>query len=120
MWLFTDLGFFSIVQHNTAPTTLIVRGRSQSDVIGLVERYGKMLGIGYEDIMITPDADYCCRVIVQQDRWASVVFDMVKNIDYDNFKNTIYEKMGFERAHLYGDVWQVMYRLQKHDLKSEN
>jgi hypothetical protein len=34
-------------------------------------------------------------------------------IDYSNFKNTVAQEQGYERAHVYGDVWSVLYDLQR-------
>jgi hypothetical protein len=44
--------------------------------------------------------------------WSSYVEAAAVGIDYPNFKSAIAARQGPERAHLYADVWTVMYELQ--------
>jgi hypothetical protein len=37
---------------------------------------------------------------------------MVRDIDYENFKNEVAKKQGEHRATIYGKVWDVLYGLQ--------
>jgi hypothetical protein len=44
---------------------------------------------------------------------AAAMAQMVNSLDYSNVKSQVAKVQGPERAHLYHDVWDVLYRLQK-------
>lgn len=110
MWIFTKFGFFSVVQYSPSPGTLVVRARTRSDLEALLDRHGQDLG--YPQIIETPTADYCCRVLVPAPAWASVMSRFVDDIDYSNFKDTVRDAQGKERADVYGRVWHTMLSIQ--------
>ena len=43
---------------------------------------------------------------------ARAMAEMVRTLDYDNFKNQVWRTQGSERAHVYGEVWEVLHGLQ--------
>lgn len=112
MWIFTNFGFFSAVGHRANPDILLIRARCLSDANALVDKYGVILGVTRENVIFTPNADYAYRVLVSRSAWAQVVAQVVNDIDYPNFKNSVYDNMGEDRYHLYGDVWSTMLKLQ--------
>ena len=59
-----------------------------------------------------PAAKYRCRAVVSEADWRAALDRMASEIDYDNFKNAVAREQGHERAHLYGEVWGVLHRLQ--------
>jgi hypothetical protein len=113
MWIFTDFGFFSVVRHRTRHDHLVVRARSPQDLYNLVDKYGTVLSLDKSSVKLTPSADYGSRIEVSDDAWSTVVSSIAKSIDYDNFKDTVYTKMGPFRAHLCGKVWGTMLDLQR-------
>ena len=119
MWLFTDFGFFSVVKHKSKDSTLVVRGRSLGDLRRLVQGYGSIMDVREDDIRVTPDSDYYCRVEVNQTSWSNVLFQVSENIDYHNFKDAVHERMGARRAETYMDVWTTMYSLQNWERKND-
>lgn len=111
MWLFTNFGFFSIVQKGT-PDRLTIRGRSRQDLETLVRRYGSLLGVGPEAIVDSPAGDYCCRVGVDKADFSAAMAAIAADIDYSNFKDSVHQEQGHDRAHIYMDVWSTMYEFQ--------
>jgi len=104
MWLFTPIGFFSIVQkHGTSHLT--VRARVKSDLDALRIQFVPELSptIGQAG------TDYPWRATVSHEALSEAVGRMVLAIDYSNFKNEVGEKQGHSRASLYGAVWNVLY-----------
>lgn len=120
MWLFTNFGFFSVVQYKNAKDLLFVRARSRSDLERLISSYGALVGRTSADIVETPDADYCCRILVEKSKWAAVMSAATEDIDYTNFKNSVHEKQGHDRASVYMDVWSTMYSMQSSEMKSKS
>jgi len=106
MWTITTRGFYSVVAHRTKPDTVLVRGRVRDDI--------EALGDLIPDLEVFEDghADYRWRAIVPKADWLAALNTMADEVDYDNFKNAVAKRQGSERAHLYHDVWSVLYRLQ--------
>lgn len=84
MWIFCRDGFLSIVQHNDYPNILIVRSRFK----GHIQRI-------FGDVEVEKDAgtDYEYRTEIPKEKVAKVMSDMIKDIDYGNFKNEIGSKI---------------------------
>lgn len=88
MWIFTKTGFISVVKHTEKADFLLVRARRREDLEAIVE---PMLASGYplDDITETPEADYRFRVVMPRDCFAVVMSELVDQIDYPNFKDSI-------------------------------
>lgn len=101
MWLYTDIGFFSIVQKDGAGT-LTIRSRVRKDL----EKLRAWLIINDESapIVTSYDSDYRYRIIVPKDLAAEVVCQLVKSITYDNFKDRISSNDKL-RAQIYSKIW---------------
>ena len=106
MWLLTSVGFFSIVR-KTGESDLTVRARARSDLEELIRRYLPSMG----PIVEGTGTDYPYRAQASPDALAAGVARIVEDIDYPNFKDMVADRQGFERAHVYGDVWSVLRRL---------
>ena len=80
MWLFCRDGFLSIVEHNLNSNILIVRSRFKNHI-------QKIFG----DVEVQEDAgtDYEYRAEIPKEKVAKVMSDLVKDIDYPNFKNEL-------------------------------
>jgi hypothetical protein len=100
MWIFTDLGFFSVVAHREQVGVLLVRARVRSDLEALRAR------LPLEPKIVTTNAaDYRYRMLVPTETFAAVMADAVRSIDYDNFKDAVDERQGHDRAHVYLGIW---------------
>ena len=106
MWIFTETGFVSAVRKDDAPTKVTVRARDRRSLQELSELSGS-------EIVVTEFADYRYRVVVSDDVFKSWFVTAVDMLDYDNFKNRVWETRGDEFHDALGRVWTVMYGLQK-------
>ena len=115
MWLITPVGFFSIVQKpsDVAADTLTVRARVQGDLEALRKQF--LPGLG--PIQESKVNDYRFRSIATRAEIAAAMASLVNQLDYSNFKNQVAKVQGSARAHLYHDVWDVLYRLQSQSQK---
>lgn len=108
MWLFTTIGFFSVVADPDHPDTLKVRARARADLEALRDRHLPDL-----EIVETDHTDYRFRAFVHRDEWAHAARALAADIDYPNFKSAVGQRQGAARAKRYGEVWRVMYGLQR-------
>lgn len=110
MWVFSRAGFFSAVQKgNKRGQEVCVRARLLEDFDRLRKLYYPEMGM----VERSQGTDYPYRIFVSHDAWARVMEKMSKDIDYANFKSMVAKEQGYERSHLYEDVWSVMYGAEK-------
>jgi len=103
MWLFTPIGFFSIVK-KTGTAHLTIRSRVKGDLDSLREDFLPELS----PTQGHAGTDYPWRATVSHEALAAAVGRMVLAIDYPNFKNEVATKQGHARAKRYGGVWSVL------------
>ena len=101
MWLFTQQGFLSAVQHRDNHDLLMVRARDRASLEPLVVAFGA-------EVLHTPRADYPYRVIVAKNQFSGWCSQQVQQIDYDNFKNRMYGVRGRGFVEALHDVWAAM------------
>ena len=111
MWLMTPAGFFSIVckPEDKKAGTLTVRSRVREDLVAL---QASVLP-GMWAIQENAGSDYRFRALAPRKEVAAAMAEMVMQLDYDNFKNAVAKRQGKPRAQVYGEVWNVLYGLQK-------
>lgn len=80
--------------------------------MALIARYGDTLGLKESDVKQTPSADYLYRFTVLEHRWAAALDRIVADVDYDNFKDSVYDRHSPERARVYSKVWCDMLAVQ--------
>lgn len=107
MWIMTTYGFFSAVENRDDKRALCVRARQRQDLLNLVGH----LEIDPE-ITVNDQADYRYRISVTKQQWADLLAEEALRIDYDNFKHAV-KKIDMEHAQAYGEVWSVLYELQR-------
>ena len=110
MWLMTPVGFFSIVckAEDKKTGTLTIRSRVREDLLALQATV--LPGMGA--ILENAGSDYRFRAVAPRKEVAAAMAEMVMQLDYDNFKNAVAKRQGKPRAHVYGEVWSVLYGLQ--------
>ena len=110
MWLITNEGFFSIVQKplDTLRGTLTVRARVAGDLRNLKKRLPDM-----GEITVSKNADYRYRATAPRQQLAAAIEQMVRDINYGNFKDEVADKQGHGRADIYSGVWGNLYELQR-------
>lgn len=108
MWLFTSIGFFSVVTHPDDPEMMLVRARVQDDIAALRDRF-----LPEANVLEHAGTDYRYRLITTREAWTDTAARLASGIDYPNFKNAVGDRQGAERAHVYSDVWETMHALQE-------
>ncbi len=114
MWIFTTIGFFSVVEKpdDRGKGTVTIRSRVRSDLEALKEKYLPTLG----PIQENSQTDYRFRAKAKKEEFASALQKMALDLDYDNFKATVSRRQGVEREGFYHEVWETLLRLQERDM----
>lgn len=106
MWIFTQHGYISVVQHfsPTPGAELLMRARSFDHLSALLS-----LVIPQDEaddrILHTRENDYPYRVPVSREFFAKVVGASMAQLDYSNFKNRCAETLGRPDARVLGEIW---------------
>ena len=103
MWLFTNFGFFSVVQ-KFGTDYLTVRARVQGDLDNLRAKYLPHLSA----TQAKGGNDYTWRATVSHADFAAVLGKIAMDLDYANFKNEVAARQGKVRADRYHDVWSTL------------
>src|SRR3954454_8108561 len=108
MWILTTQGFYSVVEDRDDENRVLIRARRREDLEALKRQI--------PDLQIhetsPPDHDYGYRAFVTRDEWCEAAGQLAGEIDYDNFKNAVYDGQGSEREHLYHEIWLKLLELQ--------
>jgi hypothetical protein len=99
MWIFTPFGFFSIVQ-KPGDTKLTVRARVAEDLDNLRTR---VPGLG--ETVAGAGTDYRYRATVSPTNLGIGLAQIIRGLDYSNFKTEVHRQQGPARAAAYGLVW---------------
>jgi hypothetical protein len=108
MWLFTAIGFFSVVQKDATDNFLTVRARVASDLDSLRRQYMPSLST----TTTKGGTDYPYRATITHAEFGAGLAKLGEAIKYSNFKNEVARKMGNRRSHVYHKVWDAMFELQ--------
>jgi len=116
MWLYTKLGFFSIVHKLPCKKDeLLVRTRCREDLESLSKKLSQTSD--FKGVIIeSKDSDYAYRMVVPRSVLASFMTSLMMNLDYANFKATI-PYNDEQRHEAYFKCWEVMNEWQKIYLK---
>jgi ADP-ribose pyrophosphatase YjhB (NUDIX family) len=107
MWLFTTVGFFSVVQKPNEKV-LTVRARVAADLDRLREQYMPKLS----KTITGKGTDYPYRATIGHSDFAQGIGQVVQDLHYSNFKDEVTKVMGYEREGVYAKVWTVMRGLE--------
>lgn len=108
MWLLTTVGFSSVVM-KPGDTELTIRARARSDLEALKRTYLPTMG----PVFAGGGTDYPFRARIGREVLAQAVSQMVRDIDYANFKNEVAVRQGKDRARTYSEVWRVLHEIQE-------
>ena len=112
MWLYTKLGFFSIVYKTPGKKDeLLVRARCRQDLEALSKKLSQARDFQGE-IIESKDSDYAYRMVVPRSILAPFMADLMKNLDYANFKGTIPNSDQLRHG-AYFKCWDAMYEWQE-------
>ena len=108
MWIFTPIGFFSVAKkEHDAEDEITIRARVRADLEALKAYVASM-----SEIREDRNADYWYRATAKHEDFAEAAAQLVRDIDYSNFKNQVAYKQGSNRSSRYREVSSVMYELQ--------
>jgi hypothetical protein len=102
MWIFTTIGFFSVVQ-KPGQEHLTVRARVKEDLDALRQKLPEL-----GPTRATPERDYAYRATVAHADLARALAGLASDIDYDNFKSEVADVQGIDRELVYSRVWKVL------------
>ncbi len=108
MWIFTTVGFFSVVQ-KPGDSFLTVRARVASDLDRLRQKYMPELS----GTTSSRGTDYSYRTTISHEDFARGMEKIVKDIHYSNFKAEVEARMGRQRELIYLVVWNTLRKLQR-------
>ena len=108
MWIFTELGFFSIVKSYDNDNEFLIRSRTKEDLERLINRYGLQT-----QILHNAGTDYAYRIILSKFGCGSLMMHITCDIDYENFKTRCHFTLGKERAHALSIIWRIMLNFQE-------
>ena len=115
MWVFTTRGFFSIVEHKKDPNRVVIRARIRKDIEKVKTLFEEM-GLEASDILESLNSDYKYRIFAGRIDWASVMTQLITDMEYTNFKNAVYEvdsrEIRVKRHEAYLDIWAIMHEMQ--------
>lgn len=104
MWLFLDVGYYSVVASPRNLPKLTVRARAAEDLDRLREEYLPELG----PTISTPEGDYAFRALVTREDFEAGLGRFVQQLDYSNFKDRVSAKQGKRRSNLYMRIWSEL------------
>ena len=107
MWIGLNDGWLSIVANRNDDETLLVRARSKSHIMSAFPDC---------DMFVLEDADYPYRAYIERRLVANQISKRLMEIDYDNFKASVYLKDGrapTRKGHklhdMYTNIWHECY-----------
>lgn len=100
MWLLTTFGFFSTVK-KPGDDHLTVRARCAGDLDRLRTQYLPSLS----PTVAGAGTDYPFRAHVGVEELAQAMAEIVRDLDYSNFKSEVGRTMGRSRSKIYNNVW---------------
>lgn len=121
MWLITQTGFYSAVQHRDDQNILVVRTRVYADALHLADFIVARFPDDYVNLLpanliqTNEYSDYPWRVFVPRTQWVDFSMFESQAIAYGNFKDQVKKTQGYERAAVYGSVWSVLLDLERKD-----
>jgi len=98
MWIFTQGGLLSAVQHTSDKDLVFVRARRRAHLL---------YHFPLHQPLYTPHGDYHWRIVVSKQQFASVVAEAAMQINYPNFKDSVSDDL----YHVYTNVWVAAQQL---------
>ena len=109
MWVFSKIGFVSVVAHRELKGMLLVRARLREDLEHVAARLTEA-GVTGAECEESPQADYRFRLVCPRAAMAELLKSLTNEIDYDNFKNSVHGNPVRDRAYM--SCWSAMHAAQ--------
>lgn len=107
MWIFSEVGFFSVVEDWEDKSFVYVRARWKKDLDKLKKLIRKECGFWVDKVTTTLERDYPFHLHMRKRDWGHVMYCLGEGINYGNFKGAILDQDP-ERERVYMRVWSVM------------
>lgn len=110
MWIFSELGFYSV---NLTPSEdwLQFRARKKSDVENLKREFPKHFA--GQEVMTLPSADYRYRIETTPAKAALVMCELTKRIQYRNFKSHLEKTDQADKLGILHNLWHELHDYQQ-------
>ncbi len=119
MWVFSDVGFFSVVEDWKDKQYVWVRARWKKDLIQLRSFIRKeKMRFKFGSIKETPERDYPFRVRLKKNNWVMALHCLGENINYGNFKGAVQDQDP-AREQVYMKVWSILRNAASPEKKNE-
>jgi len=105
MFLFTETGLLSVVEHFENPDVFVVRARDEESLRGLCEA-------AETAIMATPASDFPFRIHVGRDVFAEWLLEQVSELSYTNYESHIAQTRGHQFTEALHEVWAAMHAIE--------
>jgi hypothetical protein len=109
VWIIGEYGFVAICQDRDEPGKLLVRARSEADLVQ-IEQY---LGDQPFEKWFDPEADYRWRLRANRLAIVRAVMQAVQSIDYDTLKKRVHENDELAYYNVLVDVWDDLKQLEE-------
>jgi len=110
MWIFTNVGYISIVENSDNSNEVMLRARARKDLDTFRTLY---LPTNAPKVKFYQTNDYPYRITIKKEDCALAMANAVRNIDYANFKSSVTKKQGWERSSIYMKIWSLLMGIEK-------
>jgi len=119
MWIFSEVGFFSVVEDWEDKNFVWVRARWKKDLENIRKlKVWKAYKQRKPAIKATPERDYPFRVRMLKEDWARCLSELGEGINYGNFKGAVMDQDPV-REQVYMKVWSIMRNAASPEKKNE-
>lgn len=113
MWMFTKIGFVSVVKDAGAPQNVWLRFRCLQDAERFRAFSVEAAVARPATVMSTPESDYPYRMRLHRVDWLELAAALAGDVDYPNFKQAALEDDTCpSRWQAYHEVWGIMRQFQ--------
>jgi hypothetical protein len=110
MWVFTQHGFVSAVQHFDNQEQIVVRSRDKES-LALASAFFET------KVISSPSNDYPFRIVLSRDQFAEFIQTEVAMLDYTNFKSRLDVSRGEHWHDTASQVWSIMHDIEDADAR---
>lgn len=112
MWLFTKNNFLSVVADRDDKDRVLIRARFEEDIEDFFSNSDYA-----PEVIKGGGTDYLYRAFMPKHYFINALTNYVKNLDYDNFKNS---NDDLWRHKPLMDIWNVMFEAQEERFRDTN
>jgi hypothetical protein len=115
MWIFSTVGFFSVVVDQQRPGTMLIRARCGVDAANLWKQFHGELPSMTEPVS-NELRDYRWRLSCSKDDWVRLAGRLAADIDYGNFKDACHKEPSQQsKSSALLKIWATMVDIQRQE-----